>query len=296
MRKTAYGRKTTGDYFIDLAIRALLGPLQLLPYRWGLWLTGKFCSGILGSTAGLNRRIRKNLAYVRPELSETAIKHICQEACDSFGRVTHESLNAKSFNEHAGHAKMSGPGVNDLQQALNSGRPVIFISGHFGNYQVIRVSLEKMGHNVAAIYRPLNNGYTNLRYLDRLNQVSKPNFSRGLKGTRKALRHIKSGGKILLLIDQFAHGGEDLDFMGKPSKTMVSAADFALKYDALLVPCFGIRQPDGYHFDLLIEQPIPHSDSKTMIQSFNNTLERVVWEHPGQWFWIHQRWKDTLPN
>jgi len=117
-----------------------------------------------------------------------------------------------------------------------------------------------------------------------------------MKGTRDALRHIKSGGILALLIDQYSDEGEVLRFFDRPTRTVTSAADFSLRFDALLVPVFGVRRSDGRSFDLVVDEPIVHSDAATMIQTFNDRLEAQIRLHPGQWFWLHQRWKDTIGN
>lgn len=94
-----------------------------------------------------------------------------------------------------------------------------------------------------------------------------------------------------LLVDQFMIRGAPLTFFGKPAPTALSAAELALKYDALLVPIYGIRQPDGLNFEIRVEAPILHSDAETMTQALNDSLEALTRQHMDQWFWIHRRWK-----
>ena len=94
-----------------------------------------------------------------------------------------------------------------------------------------------------------------------------------------------------MLIDQHFGTGAALDFLGQPAMTSLSAAEMALKYNCLLVPVYGIRLADGLHFDLLVEEPIPHSDARTMTQALNDSLAAQVRLHPEQWFWVHRRWK-----
>ena len=85
--------------------------------------------------------------------------------------------------------------------------------------------------------------------------------------------------------------GESLSFMGKPARTALSAAELALKYDALLVPVYGIRQPNGLDFKILVEPPIAHTTASEMTQALNDSLERLVRQHMDQWMWVHRRWK-----
>jgi KDO2-lipid IV(A) lauroyltransferase len=82
-----------------------------------------------------------------------------------------------------------------------------------------------------------------------------------------------------------------LDFVGHPARTSVSAAELALRFDALLVPFYGVRQPDGVGFEAVIEAPIPHSDPITMTQAMNDSLSKRILKNPEQWFWVPRRWR-----
>ena len=105
------------------------------------------------------------------------------------------------------------------------------------------------------------------------------------------VRFLKAGGTVAVLIDQHMHKGEPLTFMGQVAQTALSAAELALKYDALLVPCYGIRRADGLSFDMIFEEPLPHTTALEMTQALNDSLEVRVRENVDQWLWIHRRWK-----
>jgi len=75
--------------------------------------------------------------------------------------------------------------------------------------------------------------------------------------------------------------------------TSLATAEMALKYDAVLIPTFAIRQDNGLDFVIRLEPPVPHSDPVTMTQAVNAQLESLVRQHMGQWFWIHRRWKNV---
>ncbi len=105
------------------------------------------------------------------------------------------------------------------------------------------------------------------------------------------MRFLKSGGMLGIVVDQRMIHGLPVTFFGKRALTATSAADLALKYDADLIPIYGIRRPDGLNFDIHVEEPIPHTDAATMTQAINNSLEAQVRRNMEQWFWIHRRWK-----
>jgi Kdo2-lipid IVA lauroyltransferase/acyltransferase len=279
------------NFLIDLPIRALFGLFALLPYRVGLRFSGFVAARLLAPVFGINRRIRANLALVWPKYPPEKISPLCYGVAANSARLMVESFNIKGFLRHARRSTLSGDGKRDLLNALNTGKPVVLVSGHFGNYQALRVLLRDLGHDTAAIYRPMNNAFTNRRYIDNMNLIARPNFPRGMKGTKGLLTHLRKGGAIALLNDQASYEGEVLEFLGKPALTMTSAAEFALKYQALLVPYYGIRQDNGVDFDVVIEPAIAHSDPMAMTQALNTSLEARVLDNPGQWFWMHRRWK-----
>ena len=105
------------------------------------------------------------------------------------------------------------------------------------------------------------------------------------------VRFLSSGGMLGVLTDVHTVGGTALDFVGHPAMTALSAAKLALKYDALLVPVYARRNPDGLTFDVEFESPIPHSDPETMTRALNDSISARIRATPGQWYWVHRRWK-----
>jgi KDO2-lipid IV(A) lauroyltransferase len=144
---------------------------------------------------------------------------------------------------------------------------------------------------VAALYRPQSNRYFDVHFAATIRAISEPLFARGRRGLAELVKHLRKGGMVGMLIDQHFSSGTPLDFLGRPAMTSLSAAEMALKYNCLLVPVYGIRLPDGLHFDLLVEDPIPHSNTHSMTQALNDSLAEQVRLRPDQWFWVHRRWK-----
>ena len=142
----------------------------------------------------------------------------------------------------------------------------------------------------------MNNAYFNDHYVAAISKIGEPVFPRGRKGLTGVLKFLRSGGMMGIATDQYVQNGADLTFFGKLAPTAVSAAELAIKYDALILPIYGIRQPDGLSFEIRVEAPIPHTDPKTMTQALNDSLEAQVREHMGQWFWLHRRWKPEIAD
>jgi KDO2-lipid IV(A) lauroyltransferase len=120
-----------------------------------------------------------------------------------------------------------------------------------------------------------------------------PVFPQGPRGTAGFVRHLKAGGQLVLLFDQFVIEAAPMDFMGKPAHTATSAAELSLRYKADLIPFYATRDPNGLDFAIELEPPIPPSDPVTMTMALNRSLEARIRAHPGQWFWIHRRWKQV---
>lgn len=284
------GAVRRGERLEYAAVMAVLTLLRLLPYRLRVRLAGRVMRWLSGPL-GLRRRIRDNLALVRPGLERSEATEIERAVPDTIGRAFAEVFSPEGMMEQVRGTPITGDGAEDLAQAQRAGRPVIVVSGHIGNYDAFRTALILAGHRVGALYRPFNNRLFNRRYRAAMEANGGMLFARGRKGMAAMVRHLRGGGVLAILIDQHMDQGAPLTFFGKPAMTATSAADLALKYDALLVPVYGIRRPDGIGFDLIAEAPVPHADPLTMTQALNDSLERRVGAHMGQWIWTHRRWK-----
>lgn len=285
MRQTAY------DWIVNLLLRGLLGLALALPYARRVALVGAVTRGVVAPLAGYHRRSEANLAMVFPELSASERRRIARAAADNAGRTLAEIFSGRGFVNHVRDARVTGPGMAAIEAARAEGRPVILVSGHFGNYDVPRGWFASRGIAVGGLYKPLANESFNEAYVAAISGVSAPVFERGRRGLGQMVGHLKAGGMLGVLFDQRILHGEFLDFLGHPARTGFSAADLALKYDALMVPVYGLRQPDGLTFELATEAPIPHSDARAMMQAATDSLAARARAHPEQYFWIHRRWK-----
>ncbi|KAB6717944.1 MULTISPECIES: lauroyl acyltransferase [Roseobacteraceae] len=280
-----------GQYLENLLIRGVLGAALALPYQTRVRMMGWVMAHVVAPLAGYNRRVRENLAHVMPELPESEVKRLTRAVADNAGRTLIEIYSGVDFIDRMKDVTFEGPGVEIIEQARIARRPVILLTGHFGNYDVPRAALIAKGYDIGSLYNPMKNKFYNAHYVKAIGTIGQPLFPRGRKGYAKLLAHLKSGGMIGFLVDVYVHAGPILTFFGKPARTALSAAELALKYDALLVPIYGIRQPDGLTFRVQVEAPVPHGDPEMMTQALNDSLEAVTRQHMEQWFWIHRRWK-----
>ena len=160
-----------------------------------------------------------------------------------------------------------------------------------GSKQRLTAALVARGYDIGGLYRDMKNPYFNAHYVKTMEAFGGPVFPQGRKGTAGFVRHLKGGGQLVLLFDQHVLFAPVLDFMGEPARTALSAAELALRYDALLIPFYGIRQADGLSFETVLEAPVPHSDPVTMTQALNDSLSDRIRQAPEQWFWVHRRWR-----
>jgi Kdo2-lipid IVA lauroyltransferase/acyltransferase len=280
------------DHFVvNLAARGLIGLALALPYRARIGFVGWLMRRVIGPLAGYRARARENLALIWPERPESWRLSVAMNALDNAGRTLIENYSTQSFLARARRIEPEGPGYAALKAAREAKRPVILVSGHFGNYEAARAALVARGFAIGGLYRNLSNSYFNAHYVQTMQAYGGPVFPQGRIGTAGFVRHLKAGGQLVLLFDQDVPSGTPLPFLGQPARTALSAAELSLRLKADLIPFFATRQPDGVSFRVELDAPIPHGDPETMMLAATQALEARIETHPGQWFWIHRRWK-----
>ena len=238
-------------------------------------------------------RIEENLKLVRSDINPRQRNQIAHRTLSNLASTLFEVFRPTYIVKLATNADITGPGVEFLEKAISNEQPVILLSGHFGNYDVIRAKLIRRGMRLGALYRPLNNLWLNKVYLKAISETGEPLFPRSNPGFTQMLRYIKCGGSIALLIDQHMDGGLPTSFFGKPAFTSSAAAKLSIKYGMPLIPIYAIRQPQGNHFTIWTDEPIEFTNELEMTQAFNDNLELVIREHMDQWSWPHRRWKPS---
>ncbi len=281
-----------GEYLVNLSLRALIVFAGLMPYRWRIPALGWMTERIVAPLAGYSARVRENLALVMPDMPESEVRRLMRKVPENAGRNMMEMYSAAKFSARARHSPVSGPGLPYIEQARAEGRPVIFVTGHFGSFNAARVAMVQQGFDMGVFYRPMRNRYFNVHYTRAMGALSQPMFEQGRRGMVQMTKHLRAGGVLAILNDLNAQGGVPLDFFGQPALTSLVTAELALKFDAPLVPVWGIRRSNGLDFDIHVEAPIPPGEPVEMTRAFNARLEAQVRQNMDQWFWIHRRWKD----
>ncbi len=279
----------------DRALRSLIWLLLRLPYSWRVPLCGWIMGRVIAPLAGYDQRVRENLARILPGLPEAEVKRLTRSVPNNVGRTIIEMYSGEEFVARATRHPLTGAGLEALAEAAAAKRPVIIVSGHFGNYDAARAALLRQGYPFGGLYRRMNNLYFNEHYVAAISKIGEPLFARDKKGMAGMIRFLREGGMLGLLIDQHMSHGARLSFFGHDAMTALSAAEMALKYDALIFPVYAIRLENGLDFRIVVEKPIPPGTPEEQTQALNDSLEALVRQHLDQWLWIHRRWK-ALPR
>lgn len=289
-------RSALGQALGFLPSAMAIGVARLLPYRariaFGGWLGRRLTLG----APRFRRRIEANLAYVMPELEPAARATIVAKVGDSFGRTFVEIFSMAEFQAHAfWTGPTAGPGLSAFEKARRAGGPVVMVTGHFGQWEAGRAWLKSVGAEAVAIYRPLNNAPLDRIYVRQLEIGGRPMYPRGGRGLRGVVAELRRGRVLALLTDQYDRRAAPMDFLGRPAPSVTIAADLALKFGAPLIPAYGVRAPDGLHVAVELEAPVPHTTPAEMAQAVNDSLAARVRADPGQYLWLHRRWRKDLP-
>lgn len=287
-----YRSRETAEWVSGWLMWLPLALCRALPCRLRLPLMGAFVARLVAPLAGYRRRALDNLHRVRPDLPLPVRARIADDAARMLGRQLAELVSPRTFRRAVRESALSGPGLGALDAARATGRPVIFVTGHIGNFNAARLAVIARGSRLGVLYRPMRNRGFDRRYVRAMAALSEPMFPQTPSGFRQLLRHLAAGGDLALVADVRVADGVLLDFLGHPARTALTPAQLALRHGADLVPVWGLRAADRRHFDIVVESPIPHTDPELMMQAFNDRLSARIAADPGQWFWFHRRWHD----
>ena len=281
-------RKTKPRHYLEaVLIYALPWLLRPLPFRWRVAIGGGILGFALRMVPSLRKRIAQNLALVMPE--KAGDKAFIKQATRHIGRGFMVLFYTEDYHAKLTGVEMSPDAFAEIKAAQAAGRPVIIVSGHFGEWEAIRVMLARAGMPSASIYREATNPIFERHFAKAMAVGGAGLFQTGMKGTRKMLKHLRGGGVITILLDQRVNEGVPLDFLGQPALSSPVMAELAKKTGALFVPAYAPLKADG-RVEIIVEPAIAHGDPLEMLQAVNDSLSAQVRAHPEQWYWLHNRW------
>ena len=263
----------------------------------GASFMGSCLAKIFGSLLRSKRIIEKNLKICFKNIDQKKIKRISLGMWDNIGRTFSEYVFLNNFQKNHNHLiKLNG--TEYLNEIKNSNKPVVFVSGHFSNFELLGTKLNRYGIKFCAIYRPLNNIFLNpiMEYL-RLKYVCPIMIKKGRSNIRELLNKIKSGYSVIIIADQRTSEGKKIEFFNCPALTTTIPAQISLKYNCKIVP-LRMERLSYNNFEMTIYKPFEYKksdnyekDTYSLTLQVNKQLEKMILKRPEQWLWSHNRWK-----
>ena len=280
-------------YFFEyIAIIILFSLFKLLGYRIASEL-GYFLGKTFGPLFRSKKIITNNLNKLDSSLTSEKIKKISQEMWGNYGRILSEYPFISNFRKGDLDKYIKIENVERLEE-VKKGKPVVFVSAHFSNFELMAMAIERAGITLSAIYRPLNNKMVNsIMEPLRRKYICKKQIKKGLNGVREALKYFKQGISIAIMIDQRVSEGERINFFNFPAHTTTIPAQFVKKFGCKIQPVH-IERYDKINFKISFDEQITMDDNAddTFISlKLNQWLEEKIRKNPSQWIWSHDRWK-----
>ena len=242
---------------------------------------------------------KKNILIAFPDLNENSINEMIERMWKNIGRIFGEYIHINKFSIiDLKKIKIGFANKNNFEILKKNNKPIIFLSGHFANFELMAKCLQELGFNIGAIYRPLNNIFLNpIMEFIRKKYICPIQIEKGSNGNKKLIKHISTNGPLALMIDQRLSSSIRVPFFNQPATTTTTPAQLAIKYDALLVPVF-LKRLEKTNFEFFIEEPLMinrtsdyDKDIFNITQSMNKKIEEFIKRDPAHWLWSHDRWK-----
>ena len=242
-----------------------------------------------------NKIVFSNLKIAFPDIDENQKKQILKKMWFNYGKIFAEYMFIKDFRHNEKYsAKISIENKDIIEKIKKDNEQVIFISGHFNNFELMAMQIEKLGIKLTALYRPLNNPYLNpIMEKIRKKYICKKQVKKGISGTKDLLLDFKDGSSIALMIDQRVSQGIRSNLFNKEALTTTIPAQFIKKFKIRIVPVHVERQRDN-DFKIKFFEPVNFSNEEsieTITFKLNKILEEMIIKNPEQWIWTHNRWK-----
>jgi KDO2-lipid IV(A) lauroyltransferase len=268
-----------------------------LPLETASAIGGKV-SRVVGPRIGLTRRARKNLQRVFPEKSASEIDAIIRDMWENLGRLATEYPHLSRMRALTPDANIEVRGAEHLAAARAQGKPMILISGHLANWEISVIATTACGVPAHLVYRPANNPWVEEIFRKGRGAIAASLLRKGAEGARSAVKVLRNGEHLGILIDQKMNDGIAVPFFGRDAMTAPAPARLALRFDCPVLPVQAERI-EGARFRVTIHPPLTversddvQQDVLALMTKANQQLEGWIRQRPGQWLWLHRRWPD----
>ena len=280
-------------FFQFLFIIIFFSLFKVLGYKISSTIGGKLFE-IIGPLFRSKKLIHSNIKKAIPDSNLENLNKITKLMWNNYGRVFAEYMFIKDFRTGKLNKNIELEGQEILEEIKKNNKPVVFISGHFSNFELMAMYLEKSGINLSAIYRPLNNIFLN-KIMERIRKkyICKNQIKKGIGGMKKLISLKKDNYSTALMIDQRVSEGIASDFFNQQALTTTIPAQLIKKFNISAVPIF-IERVEDINFKIVVNKPIFFSEETSIEEitnKLNQILEKMIIYKPEHWIWSHNRWK-----
>lgn len=273
----------------------VFGLLALLRPRHASQIGGVLLAALGPVFKAQNKRVRRHLALALPGKTDEERDSIRREMWRHLGMVLGEYPHLGRFVDGHPDFKLEIKGLEHFHHV--QGEPLLFVSGHIGNWEILPIVCKELGVPFHPLYRGPNNPFVDAK-LARMREAGGrllPGFPKSRKGLKAMTETLRQGGTVGMLVDQRHSGGPDLEFFGRNVQTATLAADVAQKYGATIMAGRIVRKgPCDFLFETRPSFQSENRDPLNLMQEIYCQLETWIQEHPEQWLWTHQRWGKNL--
>ena len=281
-------------YFLQfLIIITFFALFKILGIKISSYISGKLFE-LIGPFFRSKKIIDENIKRAFPKIEHDEITKIKSSMWNNYGRVFAEYMFIKSFRNNSLNKNIIVEGKEILEDIKKNNKKVIFISGHFSNFELMAMQIEKFGIKLATIYRPLNNIFLNsLMERIRKKYICKNQIKKGIGGLKELMKLNKNGYSTALMIDQRVSEGSKVNFFNEKAFTTTIPAQLIKRFNISIVPIF-IERFDDIKFEMTVHRPINFSDDNSIediTENLNGVIEKMIIKNPKNWIWSHNRWK-----
>ncbi|MEQ1929964.1 MAG: lauroyl acyltransferase [Parvularculaceae bacterium] len=290
-------RPVTIAHRLEYALaRMLVGFFRIVGIDAASAIASAFTRSV-GPLLAISKRADDNLKAVYPEMTAGERRRIVAGVWDNLGRTAAEMAHLDKFRPGEAGGRVEVIGDERLRRTIEAGRPAIFVSGHFANWEIMPITIHRAGIRLASVYRAANNPLIDEFIIKaRALVMGRCQIPKGKRGGRALIEALKDGRSLGMLVDQKLNDGISAPFLGREAMTAPAAARLALKYGAPIYPGW-VERLGGAHFRMTIDSPIqfaPSGDATADVRELtiliNRRIETYVRARPDQWLWLHRRW------
>jgi KDO2-lipid IV(A) lauroyltransferase len=297
-------RRRIGDYLVYFVVRLLVCVVQAMRMETGRRLS-QWLAWLLADVLRLRAEVvDENLRHAFPAMPQQERKRLTRQMWEHLLLLVLEVAHAPRKIHQSNwrkHVRLKNP--KQFAEILLSDRPMIVVTGHFGNFELGGFLLGVIGYPTHSVARPLDNPYLH-RYVDHFRRLTGQYTVPKKGGYDQILEVLAGGGTMAFLADQAA-GPKDcwVDFFGRPASTYKAIALLALEHDAPVAVCYARRLDRPLVFEMVTAAVADPRDAEDdvgsihgLTQWYTTQLEQAIRESPEQYWWVHRRWKDRPPR